>query len=122
MMTVLLTISRGILALIGAVALLSSIGTMTSGSNVDIVLVLGPVLGLLALGAALWTTEAGVPRAIVVWLGVLAVAVGAVVLLVNAGPMQTRDLIVYVGIPTAIVLLATLIVAIARVRAGPLGT
>ena len=55
------------------------------------------------------------------WLGILTVAVAAVVLLANAGPMQTRDLIVYVGIPTLIVLLATLTLAVARVRAGPLG-
>ena len=85
-------------------------------------LALGPVLGLLALGAAAWTTEPGTVRAVVVWLGLLAVAGAAVILLVNASPMQTRDLIVYVGIPTAIVLLACLVVARARVKAGALGT
>ena len=116
-----LTISRGILALLGVVALVSSIGTLTSGSSVDIVLPAGPLIGLVVLGAAVWTTAPGLLRAVVAWLGILTVAVGAVVLLANAGPMQTRDLIVYVGIPTLIVLLATLALAVPRVRAGPLG-
>ena len=117
-----LRISRGILTLVGAIPLLSSIGTLTSGSNVDIVLILGPLFGLAVLGAAWWTTARGLIRALVVWLGVAAVAIGAVVLFANAGPMQTRDLIVYVGIPTLIVLLATVTVAVARVRAGALGS
>ena len=105
----------------GALALISSVSTMTSGSIIDLAVALGPVLGLLALGAAAWTTEPGIVRALVVWLGVLAVAGAAVILLANAGPMQTRDLIQYVAIPTAIVLLACLAVAVARVKAGALG-
>ena len=120
-MEVITRISRGILTLIGALALITSLSTMTSGSNIDLAVAFGPVLGILAVGAAAWTTAPGAARAAVVWLGVLAVAGAAVILLVNAGPMQTRDLIVYVGIPTAIVLLACVVVAMARVRAGSLG-
>jgi hypothetical protein len=120
-MTAITKISRGILTLIGALALITSLSTMTSGSNIDLTVALGPVLGILALGAAAWTTAPGTLRAVVVWLGVLAVAGAAVILLANAGPMQTRDLLLYVGVPTAIVLVACLVVAMARVRAGALG-
>ncbi len=55
------------------------------------------------------------------WPGVLGVAIGTIVLFMNSGAMQTNDLILYVGIPTLIVLLATAIVALARVRAGAVG-
>ncbi len=39
----------------------------------------------------------------------------------NTGQMQTRDLLVYVGIPTLIVLVAIAGVAAGRLRSGALG-
>lgn len=117
------TLARAIVAVLGAASLLLAAGNLVTGggSISDPVMPGGIVLGLVALGAAFWTTAPGRFQAVVVWLGVLGIAVSAALFWVNAGDMQTRDLIVYIGIPTATVLAATALVAVARARSGALG-
>ena len=83
---------------------------------------LGLLFGLVALGAAVWTTAPQRWRAVVVWLGILAIVAAFFVFLTSFGDAAIRDVIVYFGIPATIVLLATIGVAIARVRAGALGS
>ena len=122
-MSTLTTIARAIIAVLGGAALLLAGGNLLTGggSITDPVMPGGLVLGLLALGAAVWTTSPGRLQAVVVWLGVIGIAVAATLMWVNAGQMETRDLIVYIGIPTALVLVAAALVAVARTRSGALG-
>jgi hypothetical protein len=116
-------ISRSIVMVVGLGALLAAGGNLATGggSITDPVMPGGVILGLLALGAGAWTTDPASLRAAVVWLGVLGIVGALGILWVNTGDMQTRDLLVYVGIPSAIVLLAAIGVAVGRVRAGALG-
>lgn len=122
-MQVWIRISRAIVMVIGVGSLLLAGGNLLTGgaSIADPVMPGGVVLGLLAIGAAAWTTDPNTLRAAVVWLGAAGIAGALAIGWVNVGDMQTRDLLVYVGIPTAIVLLAGLGVAVGRVRAGALG-
>jgi hypothetical protein len=115
--------SRAIVLVIGIVALLLAGGNLLTGggSLTDPVMPGGALLGLLALGAAAWTTDAHALRAAVVWLGVLGIVGAVAIMWANTGEMATRDLFVYIGIPAAIVLLAAAGVAVARFRAGALG-
>lgn len=117
-------VSRSIVMVIGILALLTAGGNLVTGggSISDPVMPGGVVLGLLLIGAAAWTEAPGAPRAAVVWLGVLGISVALAIAWVNLGDMQTRDLLLYVGIPTAIMALAVVGVAVARVRAGALGS
>ena len=119
----LVTLARAIIAVIGAVAFLLAAGNLLTGggSISDPVMPGGIALGLVAIGAAFWTTAPGRFQAVVVWLGVLGIVATAALFWANAGDMQTRDLLVYIGIPTAIVLAAAAVVAVARARSGPLG-
>ena len=122
-MATLLTLSRAIVGILGVVALLLSVGNLTTGgaSITDPVMPGGVVLGLLLVGAAAWTHDRGTLRAVVVWLGVAGLVAALAIAWINTGKMQTRDLLVYVGIPTLVMLLAALGVAVGRVRAGALG-
>jgi hypothetical protein len=118
-----ITVSRAVVGVIGAGALVLAGGNLLTGggSITDPVMPGGVGLGLVAVGAAAWTMSPGIVRAAVVWLGVLGIGVTLAILWVNVGDMQTRDLLIYVGIPTVLVLLATLGVAVGRARAGALG-
>ncbi len=120
----LLLISRGILGFVGSIALLFGVANLVTGGVPigDPVLPAGLAFGALTLGAALWVTSPQRWRAIVVWLGILAVGVAIAVFVMNFGEAALQDVLVYFGIPAAIVALAAIGVAIARVRAGPLGT
>ena len=122
-MSTVTTIARAIIAVLGGASLLLAGGNlMTGGGSIsDPVMPGGIVLGLLAIGAAIWTTAPGRLQALVVWVGLLAIVITAAVFWSNLGDMQTRDLLVYVGIPTALVLVAGALVAIARTRSGYLG-
>jgi hypothetical protein len=121
---VLLTISRGILGFVGAIALVFGVANLVTGGVPigDPVLPSGLAFGALTLGAALWTTAPERWRALVVWLGVIAVGVAIAVFVVNFGEAALRDVLIYFGIPAAIVALAAIGVAIGRLRAGPFGT
>ena len=123
-MTLWITISRALVGVLGVVAVLVAAGNLVSGggSMADPAMPGGLITGLLALGAAIWTTSAGTLRAVVVWLGVLGIVAVLAVLWLNVGDVQTRDLVVYVGIPTAVALLATMGIAVGRWRSGALGT
>lgn len=116
-------VSRAIVMVIGIGALLTAGGNLVTGggSISDPVMPGGVVLGLLLIGAAAWTDAADAPRAGVVWLGLLGIAAALAIAWANLGDMQTRDLLLYVGIPTVIVALAVAGVAVGRVRAGTLG-
>lgn len=116
-------LSRAIVAVIGAGALLMAGGNLLTGggSITDPVMPGGVILGLVAIGAAVWTEEPSALRAAVVWLGVIGIAATLLIVWANVGDMQTRDLLVYVGIPTLVVVVAALGVAVGRARAGALG-
>lgn len=116
-------LSRSILAVVGLVALLAALGNLLSGGApiTDPVMPGGVIFGLLVGGAAAWTMAPGTWRAAVVWLGLLAVVVALVVTWVNLGDIATRDLLVYVGVPSVIAVLATAGIAVGRVRAGAAG-
>ena len=122
-MRIWIRLSRAIVMVIGAGSLLLAGGNLLTGgaSIADPVMPGGLILGLLAIGAAAWTMDTSTMRAAVVWLGVAGIACALAIGWVNTGDMQTRDLLVYVGVPTAIILLAALGVAVGRARAGALG-
>ena len=122
-MSVLLNIARAIVGVVGGIALLLAVGNLVTGggSLTDPVFPFGLAFGASLLGAAAWTTAPERWRAAVVWLGVIAVMAAFFGFLASVGDAALRDVIVYFGIPAAIVLAATAIVAVARVRAGALG-
>ena len=116
-------ISRSIVMVVGLGALLLAGGNLTTGgaSITDPVMPGGVILALLALGAGLWTFEPSGLRAAVVWLGVAGIVGALGIIWVRAGGMHPSDRLIYVGIPTAILLLAAIGVAVGRVRAGAFG-
>jgi hypothetical protein len=123
-MSIWVNISRAILAVVGVTALLLAGGNLASGggSITDPVFPLGLLFGLVTFGAAIWTTAPQRWRAALVWLGIVAVVAAFLGFLTSFGDAALRDVLVYFGIPATIVLLATVLVATARVRAGPLGS
>ena len=123
-MSTLITISRSIVAVVGVAALLLAGGNLATGGApiTDPVMPLGLLLGLLAVGAAAWTGAPERWRAVVVWLGVAAIILASAGFASSLGDAAIRDVLVYFGIPAAIVLLATLVIGAARWRAGPLGS
>ena len=123
-MSTLVTISRAIIATVGVIAVLLAGGNLASGggSITDPVFPLGLLFGLLTIGAALWTTAPQRWRAAVVWLGILAIGAALLGFVVSFGDAALRDVVIYFGIPAAVVVVATGIMAVARSRAGPLGT
>jgi hypothetical protein len=122
-MTLWITISRAIVGVVGIAAVLATVGNLVSGGGAltDPAMSGGLVVGLLALGAAAWTTSTAFPRAVVVWLGVIAIIIALVAVWANIGTVQIQDLLVYVGVPTVVAVLATLGIAVGRWRAGALG-
>ncbi len=123
-MSTLVTISRAILAVVGAIAVLLAAGNLASGggSITDPVFPLGLAFGLLTLGASIWTTAPQRWRAVVVWLGILAVGAALFGFVISFGDAALRDVLIYFGIPAAVVVVATILVAFARARAGVMGT
>ncbi len=122
-MSTLVTISRAIVAVVGAIALLLAAGNLATGggSIADPVFPLGLLFGVATLGAAIWTTDPQRWRAVVVWLGILAIAAAFFAFLSSIEDAALRDVLVYFGIPATIVLAAAVLVAVTRVRAGALG-
>lgn len=121
-MSTTLGLARGVFTIIGAGALLMSIGGLTSGESLsDPVFPAGLALGALSLGAAAWVESPGLARAVVTWLGLLAALVGVVVF----GSMVVRtpalDTFALFAVPALIVVLAAFRLAAARVRAGAMG-
>ena len=122
-MSVMVNVARAILAVVGGIALLLAVGNLATGggSITDPVFPFGVAFGALVSAAAAWTTAPRRWQAVVVWLGVLAILIAFVAFLVSIGDAALRDVLIYFGIPAAIVLAATAVVAVARVRAGALG-
>ncbi|MGZ8475922.1 MAG: hypothetical protein ACXWWQ_06835 [Candidatus Limnocylindria bacterium] len=116
-------VSRWIVVAIGIGTLLLAVGNLVTGggSITDPVMSGGLVLGLLAIGAGVWTAESGTLQALVVWLGVVGILATLAIVRINVGDMQMRDVMVYIGIPTLVVLAAAVGVGVGRVRAGALG-
>jgi hypothetical protein len=116
-------ISQAIVTVVGIGALLLSVGNLLTGggSITDPVMPGGIVLGLLAIGAGVWTADSGTLRAVIVWLGIIAILGAAAIAWVNVGDIRSGDLLIYVGIPTLVTLIAVAGVVTGRVRAGPLG-
>ena len=121
-MSTLITISRAIVAVVGAIALLLAAGNLATGggSIADPVFPLGLLFGVATLGAAIWTTDPQRWRAVVVW-PASSPSARCSSRSVQHGDAALRDVLVYFGIPATIVLAAAVLVAVTRVRAGALG-
>ncbi|HET7645541.1 MAG TPA: hypothetical protein VFM03_03585 [Candidatus Limnocylindria bacterium] len=118
------SLSRAVFALVGAGALLMSLGGLTSGASLsDPVFPAGIALGAFGLGAAAWADAPERWRAAVTWVGVAAVLVGLGVFawFVFGDPDIGADVYPYFLVPAAVLLAATVGVARGRVRAGALG-
>jgi len=124
LISILVMISRAIVGIVGVAAVLLAGGNLLTGgaSITDPVMPFGLALGVLALGAALWTTAPERWRAVIVWLGLLAILAAMGVFIANFGQAAIRDVLIYFGVPAGIVLVAALTLAVARSRAGPLGS
>jgi hypothetical protein len=116
-------LSRSIVMVIGVGSLLLAGGNLVTGggSISDPVMPGGVALGLGATGAGMWTTDGGRFRALVVWLGLIGILVALAVAWISTGDMQTRDLLLYVGVPSLAVLAAVGGVAVGRMHAGAFG-
>ena len=114
-----LALARGWYALLGALAVLATLGGVAgtlSGSRFEWYLgVAGIGVGLLALGAALWVNARSRGRAIVAWLGIVALGCAFLVPL-TWGLGSVRDTILYAVVPTAIGWLAAARMTWARAR------
>ena len=114
-----LALARGWYTLLGALAVLATLGGVAgtlSGSMFEWYLaVAGIGVGLLSLGAALWVQARTRTRAIVAWLGI--VALGCAFLIPLTWSLgSARDMIVYAVLPTTVGLLAAGRMALARAR------
>ena len=122
-MTILLRVARAVLWAVGGIALLLVIGNVATGgaSIADPVFPLGFVFGALVVGAAAWATAEERWRAVIVWLGVVAIGAAFVGFLTSVGDAALKDVLIYFGIPAAIVLASTAVVVAGRIRAGAFG-
>lgn len=117
-----LTLARALYAIVGIGALLMVFGQLTSGSSLaDPVFPAGAALGVLALGSAMWFDAPGRAQAIVVWLGLLAVALALVVFTGFALRTPSPDVLALVAVPTVLMVLGGVRLAMARRAAGALG-
>ena len=112
-----LALARGWYAILGAGGVLATAGSIAgalSGSMFEWYLaVAGIGIGLLAIGAAAWVEARNGLRAIVAWLGI--VALGAVFLLPLTWRLGSlRDTLLYAVLPAAVGLLAAARMAWAR--------
>jgi hypothetical protein len=87
-----ITVSRAVVGVIGAGALLMAGGNLLTGggSITDPVMPGGVLLGLVAIGAAAWTTAPSTFRAAVVWLGVL--GIGATLAILAAASVRLSSM------------------------------
>ncbi|HEU5324516.1 MAG TPA: hypothetical protein VFV59_01400 [Candidatus Limnocylindria bacterium] len=118
------SLSRGVYALVGAGALLLSLGGLSDGEALsDPVFPAGLALGILSLGAAAWADAPERWRAAVTWLGVVAVVVGLATFawFVFGDPDISADVYPLFLVPAAVLLVATAGVARGRLAAGALG-
>ena len=76
-MSIWFALSRAVFAVIGAGALLVTFGGLTGGASLtDPVFPGGIVLGVTALGAAIWADGAAQWKVAIAWLGIAAVLIG----------------------------------------------
>jgi len=117
-----LTLARALYAIVGIGALLMVLGQLTSGSSLaDPVFPAGAALGLLTLGSAMWFDAPGRAQAIVVWLGLLAIAVALFVFAGFALRTPSPDVLALVAVPAVLMVLGGVRLAMARRAAGALG-
>jgi hypothetical protein len=117
-----LTLSRALLGLIGAGALVMAISGLTSGESLtDPVFPGGLALGVLSLGAVAWVEAPGVARAAVTWLGLAAVVATIAIFGFMAAGTPSPDVIALFAIPSVIVLAVVGRMVAARMAAGPTG-
>lgn len=114
-----LDLSRAVFSVVGAGALLMSIGGLTSGESLaDPVFPAGLALGILSLGAAAFVTAPERWRAIVTWLGIAAVllGVGAIGWIVFSDENLGTDVYVLFLVPAALLVAAAVGMAAGRRR------
>ena len=117
-----LTLARALFALVGAGILAMAISNLASGQSLsDPVFPAGIALGVVMLGAAAWVQAAGRAQALVVWLGLVGVAI---TLVVGAGLVlrtPSPDVLALAAVPTLIMVAGGVRLAMARVAARAFG-
>jgi hypothetical protein len=122
-----LNLSRALFVTVGGAILLMATLNLASGNSLtDPVFPLGLALGGLMIAAGIWTTSAGALPTVAVWLGALAVAITIVYfgeMVVSGGPHGADVWTLYL-VPSGVMALAAIRIAIARASAGgtPVGS
>ena len=124
-MSIWFALSRAVFAIIGAGALLMSIGGLTGGASLtDPVFPAGLVLGVTALGAAIWADGAARWKIVVAWLGIAAVLLGVGIFgwFVFTDFDIGADVYPYFLVPAAIIVLSAIGMIRGRVAASAAGS
>jgi hypothetical protein len=119
------TLGRAVFLVLGAGALVISIGGLTGGGSItDPVFPAGLALGVLAIAGGAWTLADASWQAAIVWLGVAVVVGGVVVFagMVFLDPDIGSNVYAPVLVPSVLILAAAAGVALGRMRAGALGS
>lgn len=120
-----LDLSRAVFAVVGAAALLITIGGLSSGESLaDPVFPIGLGLGALSLAAAVLVGAPARWQAVVTWLGIGAVLIGVSVFgwIVFTDPDLHADAYALFLVPAVILVAASAVLAAGRRTAGALGS
>ncbi|HEX2883506.1 MAG TPA: hypothetical protein VHQ42_02925 [Candidatus Limnocylindria bacterium] len=120
-----LDLSRAVFAVVGAAALLITVGGLSSGESlVNPVFPIGLGLGALSLAASVLVTAPAPWQAVVTWLGIGAVLLGLSVFgwIVFTDPDLHADAYAFFLVPAAILVAASAVLAAGRRTAGALGS
>jgi hypothetical protein len=110
-----LALARAVVGVIGAGALImATIGLISGESLTDPVFPAGLAMGASAVGAAIWVATPGIVPAIVTWLGLLGLGITVVAFGSIAFQTPSPDVLALFAIPAAIVVVAVVRMAIAR--------
>jgi hypothetical protein len=110
-----LNLARALVGVIGAGALIMAVSGLSSGNSLtDPVFPAGLALGVLAVGATAWVVTPGLLPAIVTWLGLLGLGVMVVAFGTMAFQTPSPDVLALFAIPAALVVLAMVRMALAR--------
>ena len=123
-MSIWFALSRAVFAIIGAGAMLLTIGGLIGGASLtDPVFPAGLALGVTALGAAIWAEGAAGWQVAITWLGIAAVLIGVGIfgwfsfVATPVGP----DAYALILVPAAIIVLSAIGMVRGRMAAGATG-
>ena len=115
--------ARGIVGLVGIGAIAMAASNLTSGQTLaDPIFPAGIAMGLLAIAAARWCDAPQPLAAVATWLGILALGVAIAIFWRFLLRTPSLDAIALAGVPTLILVAAGVTLAVARLRAGALGS